>query len=87
MFFQSLFIDGDLNGIATETVNGIHKHDVPRDSLFAIGEHLLKSGAIIVRPRHGSVDICIHNGKPVRLCILVADMELPFNGLLVLFIT
>ena len=59
VLLQTLLVDGDLYGIASETVDGIYKHDIPRHRFFAVRQHLLKSGAMVVRSRHGSVDIGI----------------------------
>lgn len=36
VLLQTLLVDGDLYGIASETVDGIYKHDIPRHRFFAI---------------------------------------------------
>ena len=59
MFFQSLFVDGDFDRVPPETVDGVHKYDIPRHGFFAIGKHLLKSRAMVVRTRHSPVGIGI----------------------------
>lgn len=36
VLLQTLLVDGDLYGIASETVDGIHEYDIPRHRLFAV---------------------------------------------------
>ena len=48
VFLDFLFVDGDLNGVAPESVDGIHEDDVPRHGLCAVGEHLLKGGTLVI---------------------------------------
>ena len=59
VLLQTLFVDRYFYRIASETVDGIYEYDIPRHRLFTVRQHLLKSGAMVIRSRHCSVDIGI----------------------------
>ena len=48
----------------------------------AVFKHTLKIFAIVVGAGHGAVDVGADDDKIVALCIIVADVELTFDGLL-----
>ena len=47
-----------------------------------IFDHALKIGAVVVRARHGSVDIIGDDEYAVSFGIFLANAHLPFDGLL-----
>ena len=51
-------------------------------SFVAVFEHTLKIFAVIVGAGHGAVDVSADDDQFVAFCIIVADVELPFDGLL-----
>ena len=87
IFLDFLLVDGNLNGIAPETVDGIHEDNIPRHGFCAVGKHLLEGRTLVVSSRHGAVDIGIDDFQPVLSGISLADVQLTFDGLVVLFFT
>ena len=58
----------------------IHEHIIPR-LLGAVFEHSLEIGTVVIRARHGTVDISVENKNVVAFRILIAHTDLPFDGL------
>ena len=54
--------------------------------LRAVFDHAPEIRAVVVGPRHRTVDISIHDEDIVRFCIVLANAKLPFDGLFVLFV-
>ena len=50
-------------------------------SFVAVFKHTLKIFAVVVGTGHGAVDVSADDDQIVALCIIVADVELPFDGL------
>ena len=84
---QPLFVDGDLNGISAESVEGIDEDDLPFLRAVAVRKHSLKFCSVVIGARHGAVDIRPHNTQIVALCKFVTDTKLTFDGLLRLPLT
>ena len=51
-------------------------------SFVAVFEHTLKIFAVVVGAGHGAVDVSADDDQFVAFCIIVADVELTFDGLL-----
>ena len=63
----------------------LNEYEIPFPSV-AVFYHSLKIGTVIVRTRHGTVDICTEYQNVIFLSILLAHSELPFDRLLGLVI-
>ena len=48
----------------------------------AVFKHTLKIFAVVVGAGHGAVDVSADDDQIVALCVIVADVELTFDGLL-----
>ena len=59
---------------------GCNEHIIPR-LLGAVFEHSLEIGTVVIRARHGTVDISVENKNVVAFRILIAHTDLPFDGL------
>ena len=64
----------------------LYQHIVPLP-LRTVFDHALKIGAVVVRARHGSVDIIGDDEYAVSFGIFLANAHLPFDGLLRLVFT
>ena len=78
---ELLAVDDRLIHIAGKPIEFVNDDDAPLSS-FVVREHLLKCRAVVVRSRGGAVDVFVHHKEIVLFRILLADVELTFDGLL-----
>lgn len=63
------------------SINLCHNEDIIEGSFVAVFEHALEIVAVVVCAGHGTVDVCADDDQIVSFCVIVADMELTFDGL------
>ena len=78
MYRRFVFVSG-------KSVELVNEYKIP---FFAatVFKHTLKVRSVVVRARHGSVDIGIENKYIILLCVFLANAQLSFDRLLRLVI-
>ena len=81
VLFQLCFVDRTVVPVSRKTVKLINE-DTLKCVFVAVGNHFLELCAVICCAADGAVDIFADHRVPVCCGKFIADLELPFNGLL-----
>lgn len=83
--FERFLVDRRFVFVPGKPVELVNENEIPL-FLRAVFDHTPEIRAVVVGPRHRTVDVSIYDEDIVRFCIVLANAKLPFDGLFVLFV-